>query len=153
MCQISGHEVHGLALFSAICVSICTVTFPPSLQSLFVPFILSYRRVRYLNTFKSTGRYILRLDPVMASKRSGGSGGDGSSSFDDSPWGEKIQLRVGSQFRDSHFNDPNIRAITIIYGICFVATCCIAIWAVVVRKNSRPLRWGVLAFSIVTSIM
>lgn len=84
----------------------------------------------------------------MAPKRGGGSGDDGSSLFDDSGFGEKIQLGPGT-----HFHDPNIRAVTIIYGICFVATCCIAIWAIVVRKNSRRLRWGVLAFSIVTSII
>ena len=83
----------------------------------------------------------------MAPKGGDISGRSGSSSLDGSPWGRKVQ------FNGSQFHDPNIRALIINYGICFAATVGIAMWAIIVRKNSRPLRWGVLAFSILMSIM
>lgn len=80
--------------------------------------------------------HTLHLKYFMAPKGDGGSGRSGSSSLDDSPWGKKVK------FNGSHFHDPNIRAFIINYGMCFVATVGIAIWAIVVRKNSRPLRMG-----------
>lgn len=78
----------------------------------------------------------------------GGAGGGGWSSLDNSRWDMKFTFDSGS-----HFHDPNTRADIMNYGICFVATIGIAIWAIVVRKNSRPLRWGILAFSIFLSTM
>ncbi|MCJ1465116.1 hypothetical protein MMC07_003732 [Pseudocyphellaria aurata] len=82
----------------------------------------------------------------MAPRR-GGSGGDGSSSFDDSPWGYEIQLY------GDHFHDPTQRALIAIIGICFVATIAIAIGAIFARTNSRPLRWSLFFFSIFMSII
>ena len=83
----------------------------------------------------------------MALRPGEGSGADGSSVFDDSPWDSQVQ------FPGSHFHDPNMRALIIIYGICFVATLAIAMWATVVEKNNRPLRWGIFIFSVFMSIM
>lgn len=83
----------------------------------------------------------------MALRRGEGIGDDGSSAFNDSPWDSKVQ------FPGSHFHDPNMRALIIIYGICFVAALAIAMWATVVEKYNRPLRWGILIFSVSMYIM
>lgn len=64
-------------------------------------------------------------------------------SFEDSPWGSKVQLP------GSHFHDPNFRALIIIYGICFVATLAISSW----RTGAQRKRWGLLIFSIFMSIV
>ena len=92
----------------------------------------------------------------MAPKKGGGSGGgagSGSGGFSDSPWGEKITLSPGS-----HFHDPSERAIIIILGICFIATCGIAL-AIPWRKRNAPFdykwpwRMWPLGLSIYMSIM
>lgn len=89
----------------------------------------------------------------MAPRRGGGSsGGDGSggsSSLSNSPFGQKQQLY------GNHFHSLNVKAVIIILGICFVAICGVAIWALALAtKGMRKfLRWWILEFSIIMSIM
>lgn len=134
-CQILGlgHEVHAMPFCY---LPICTVTVLRSPNSSFILFCLNYFLAYYLKTSSSKERIFIsnRLWLPAATKDLK------TSARDDSLWGSEIQLP------SSHSHDPNIRALIIIYGICFVAALAIEVWAIVVEKNSRPLRWGILIF-------
>lgn len=107
-----------------------------SLKSGFVLFFPAIARSLSYDLFIEQA-HTLHLDQVMALKRS----------LDDSPWGYEFQLY------GTHFHHANERALVTTFGISLVATFGIAIRAIFVRRNNRPLRWGILAFSILLSIM
>lgn len=87
----------------------------------------------------------------MPPKGGGSNSGSSSSGSDErgslSVWTETLS------FPGSHFHDPIYRAIIIIFAICFVAICGLAIWSFPVRHHNRPLRWAIFTFSILMAIM